>query len=180
MVPVPAPSRIRLLILGIVLFAVFSSWENMLGDLPFGSFTEPISVEIGGLQAGDRGRVQVTDLPPYNSKNPENQPRDAEAIAIPEDGFSWRIPLRPVRELHITASSEVLHRIESVTLDIGGKRESFDAARFAAAWRPTPVFHEALDRPTGAEDPGMAHSARPKSSRQFANPSGDPDRKLTN
>ena len=151
MVPVPAPSRIRLLILGIVLFAVFSSWENMLGDLPFGSFTEPISVEIGGLQAGDRGRIQVTYLPPYNSKDPENQPRDSEAIAIPEDGFSWRIPFRPVQDLHITASSEVLHRIESVTLDIGGKRKSFAATQFAAAWHPIPVFHEALDQQTGSE-----------------------------
>jgi len=150
-VPIPAPSRTRLLILGIILFASCSSWEHMLGDMPFGSFTEPISVEIGGLQAGDRGRMQLTYLPPYNRKDPENQPRDLESAAIPQDGFSWRIPLHAVAELHITAPSEVLHRIESVTLDIGGKRKSFAIAQLAATWRPIPVFHEALDQQTGSE-----------------------------
>ena len=123
-----------------------------MGDLPVGSSTKPVSVEIRGLQADDRGRIQLTYMPTYYSEHPENQPREFfEEIAIPQGEFSWLIPLRPVEELHITASSEVLHRIESVTIGIGGKRKSFDTAQFAAAWRPIPVFYEALDRPTGSE-----------------------------
>jgi hypothetical protein len=148
---IPAPSRIRLVVLGIVLFAGISSWEHILGDLPFGSFTVPLSVEIGGLQGSDRGRIQVSYQPPYRLKDPGNLPRDSESIAIPREGFSWFIPFSPVEELHITAPSEVLHRIQSVTLDIGGKRKSFDKAQFAAAWQPIPVFHEALDQQIGSE-----------------------------
>ena len=150
--PAPAPSRIRIVILGIILFAFLSSWEHFLGDLPVGSSTTPVSVEIRGLQADDRGRIQLTYMPTYYSEHPENQPREVfEEIAIPQGEFSWLIPLRPVEQLHITASPDVLHRIESVTIVIGGKRKSFDTAQFAAEWRHIPVFREALDRPTGSE-----------------------------
>lgn len=90
-------------------------------------------------------------MPPGHSGRLVDQPREFEEAAIPQGGFSWRIPIRPVEELHITASSELLHRIESVTIGVSGKLKSFTAAQFAAAWRPIPVFREALDRSTGSE-----------------------------
>jgi len=80
-------------------------------------------------------------MPTYYSEHPENQPREVfEEIAIPQGEFSWLIPLRPVEQLHITASPDVLHRIESVTIVIGGKRKSFDTAQFRRGMAPHPGF----------------------------------------
>jgi len=147
LMPYPAPSRILLVTFGLVVLSLISSWEHVWGDMPFGSFTEPVSIAIHGLRDTDRQWIQVTYLPPIAHEDPDDRPRDFESITIPQNGFCWSIPFRAVVQLHITAPAEVLHRIESVSLDIGEKRQFFDMAQLAAAWRPIDPFYAALDQP---------------------------------
>src|SRR5262249_22373662 len=122
--PVRHPARVRLIILGIVVFAVASSWHHLLGDAPFGSLTEPVWVEIGGLQAGDRDRIEVSFRPPRADETATDL-RNIESLGFPHEGFRWEIGFRPVAELHITASAQVMKRIASVTVRIGEDRHVF-------------------------------------------------------
>lgn len=119
----------------------------MLGDLPFGSFTHPVSVTIRGLQPADRGSIAVTYRVPFKKEDTDYTPRDFEHVAVPQGEFSWQIPFNPIVELHITAPAEVLHRIISVRVDVGSRQNYFDSSRFAAAWQPISPFYEMLDQP---------------------------------